>query len=33
MLLIFLYESLVNVLKLKDFHSSLWQVFLPCGFI
>ncbi len=27
-----LYESLTNVLELKDFRFSLWQVFLPCMF-
>ncbi len=26
----FLYESLTNILELKDFRFSLWQVFLPC---
>ncbi len=25
-----LYESLTNMLELKDFRFSLWQVFLPC---
>ncbi len=25
-----LYESLTNILELKDFRFSLWQVFLPC---
>ncbi len=25
-----LYESLTNVLELKDFRFSLWQFFLPC---
>ncbi len=27
---VFLYESLTNMLELKDFRFSLWQVFLPC---
>ncbi len=30
LLCMFLYESLTNILELKDFRFSLWQVFLPC---
>ncbi len=29
----FLYESLTNMLELKGFRFSLWQVFLPCVFL